>query len=89
MNTYGALVEIMTDENQSTTRKTYRSATLPTTKPTWTGLILQEQRHMIKPLRRDKASIMLISHTKGSYLFRKLDFLTPIKFITQKKSLRL
>ena len=71
MNTYGALVEIMTEGNQSITTKICPGATVPTTKPTWTDTGLQKQRHMIKPRRRGKASVILISHTKGSYQVRR------------------
>jgi hypothetical protein len=73
------------DNDRGMTRKTCPGATVPTTKPTWSGLGLQEQRHMINLLRRGKASIILISHTKGSYIFRKVDILTPITFIIKRE----
>jgi hypothetical protein len=75
-------VKIMTEENQSTTRKTCPGVAVLTTKPTRTDLGLKEQRHVIMPLRCDKASSIIISHTKGSYLFRKVDILTPVTFIS-------
>jgi hypothetical protein len=74
----------MIEENKSTTRKTCPGDTVPTTKPTGTDLVLQGQRQMISHIRCSKASIIITSHTKGSYFFRKVDILTPATFITKR-----
>jgi hypothetical protein len=82
---YGALVETMIEENQSTARKTCPGDTVPTTKPTGTDLGLQKQRQMVSHLRSRKAYIIITSHTGGSYFFRILDILTPATFITKRE----